>query len=486
MQTVQPQTNPANNAIIAAKPAGRSSAVRQNTNGNRGQAVSAKKSTTEDRRTPELIFAEELKAKGNLARRDEILYRWEKSHFEPIPDFEGERGAMVWLANRFPDRTTPNTAKACFAAARLLARKMPETPNKQTIIPLKNAYLLLNADGSIDRVDPDPSYGITYALNVTLPAGGNTYVPQPVPAGSQLEHYLTTSLPDPEVRDYVQEMVGDSLTPTIRFQRAMLLKGKGRNGKSILTRLMAALHQNVAAMQLNNLTNFALGPLIGASLAVVDEVPKSGINEQMLKTIISGEEITIDRKHRDPVRYRPTAKWIISTNNDQKTSDNSDGFWRRLSIIPFTRQIPESEVVPCLDELIINHELQYFLDWCLIGLCRLNARGKLPPEPAAVKMAKQAAIEASNSVVAWVNDQEVHVVPHAVELKADVYKRYKDWCDDNRLRALSGGQFWKAMLDAMPGIETPQRRIQPGGERKRFANLAFGHPDKNEPPHPFG
>jgi putative DNA primase/helicase len=485
MQTIQPQTNPANNTISAPKPAGSSSAVRKTARGNRGQAVSTKKVATEDRRTPELVFGEELRAKGNLARRGEVLYRWEGSHFEPIPYFDGERDAMVWLSSRFPERTTPNTAKACFATACLLARKMPEMRNKQTIIPLKNAYLLLNADGTIDRVDPAQSYGITYALNVTLPAGSNTYVPTPVPAGSQLEHYLTTSLPDPEVRDYVQEMVGDSLTPTIRFQRAMLLKGKGRNGKSILTRLMAALHQNVAALQLNNLTSFALGPLIGASLAVVDEVPKSGINEQMLKTIISGEEITIDRKHRDPVRYRPTAKWIISTNNDQKTADNSDGFWRRLSIIPFTRQIPENEVVPCLDELIIKNELQYFLDWCLIGLCRLNARGKLPPEPAAVKMAKQSAIEASNSVIAWVNDQEVHVVSPAMELKENVYKRYKDWCDDNRLHALSGGQFWKVMLDSLPGIETPQRRVQPSGERKRFANLAFGHPDENEP-HPFG
>ncbi|HMN13683.1 MAG TPA: phage/plasmid primase, P4 family [Bellilinea sp.] len=485
MQTIQPQTTPANNPIIVPKPAARRSAARQNANGNRGQAMSTKTAKTKEVRTPELIFAQELKLKGNLARRDEVLYRWEESHFEPIPFFEGERGAMVWLASRFPDRATPSTAKACFAAACLLASKMPNTPTMQTIIPLKNAYLLLNANGTIDRVDPNPAYGITYALNVTLPAGGNTYVPQPVPTGSRLEHYLNTSLPDAEVRDYVQELMGDSLTPVIRFQRAMLLKGKGRNGKSILTRLAAALHQNVAAMQINNLTSFALSPLIGASLAVVDEVPKSGINEQMLKTIISGEEITIDRKHRDPVRYRPTAKWIISTNNDQKTADNSDGFWRRLSIIPFTRQIPESEVVPCLDDLIIKNELQQFLDWCLIGLCRLNERGNLPPEPAAVRMAKQEAIEASNSVIAWVNDQEVHVAPHAEQLKEDVYKRYKDWCDDNRLRALSSGQFWKSMLDSLSGIETPQRRIQPSGERKRFVNLAFGHADDNEP-HPFG
>jgi putative DNA primase/helicase len=361
---------------------------------------------------------------------------------------------------------------------------MPDTPAGLAVIPLKNAYLLLRDDGTIERVDPLPSYGMTYALNVTLPGTGSSYVPQPVPAGSLLESYLATSLPDAAVREYVQEMVGDTLTPAIRFQRALLFKGRGRNGKSILSRLMSALHQQVAPMQLNMLTGFALSPLIGASLAVVDEVPKAGINEQMLKTIISGEEITIDRKHRDPVRYRPTAKWVISTNNDQKTSDNSDGFWRRLSIIPFTRQIPENKVIPCLDELIIQNELHYFLDWCLLGLCRLNGRGKLPPEPAAVKAAKQEAIEASNSVIAWVNDQEVHVVKEHNLVKDDVYKKYEAWCDKERLRALSGGQFWKAMFAALPELDDVQRRVS-GGERKRFVNLAFGLPDDDEP-HPFG
>lgn len=483
MQNIQPQTQSAKtNSARPVQPAPGFGAHPPAKSG-RGKTV-AKKRAAEDIRTPELIFAEEIQGRTDMARRGEVLYRWQGSHYEPISAFDGERGAMDWLAKRFPERATPNTAKACFEAARLLARKMPDTPAGLAVIPLKNAYLLLKVDGTIDRVEPQQSYGMTYALNVTLPGTGSSYVPQPVPAGSLLESYLATSLPDAAVQAYVQEMVGDTLTPAIRFQRALLFKGRGRNGKSILSRLMSALHQRVAPMQLNMLTGFALTPLIGASLAVVDEVPKAGINEQMLKTIISGEEITIDRKHRDPVRYRPMAKWVISTNNDQKTSDNSDGFWRRLSIIPFTRQIPVDEVIPCLDERIIQNELHYFLDWCLLGLCRLNARGKLPPEPEAVKAAKQDAIEASNSVIAWVNDQEVHVVKEHNLVKDDVYKKYEAWCDKERLRALSGGQFWKAIFAALPESDDVQRRV-PGGERKRFVNLAFGWPDDNEP-HPFG
>ncbi len=264
------------------------------------------------------------------------------------------------------------------------------------------------------------------------------------------------------MRDYLQELAGDTLIPKIRFQVATLLKGRGRNGKSIYTRLLTALHQKTAHMQLDSLKGFQLMPLIGASLAVVDEVPKSGLDEEALKRLISGEGHTIDIKHRAPIRYHPRAKWVISTNNDQKIVDNSDGFWRRLAIIPFTHQIAEKDVIPCLDEKIIESELVLFLDWCLVGLQRLLKRGDRPKDPLAVKLAKQEAIEASSSVAAWIADIEPRVTAKATTPKDKIYGHYADWCDGQRLRALSGGQFWKVVKPMLPGMGEEHLRL-PGG-----------------------
>jgi putative DNA primase/helicase len=160
-------------------------------------------------------------------------------------------------------------------------------------------------------------------------------------------------------------------------------------------------------MRLDNLTGFNLMPLLGASLVVVDEVPAQGINEQILKGLISGEAVTVDRKNEAPVSFTPTAKWIISTNNDQKLTDNSHGFWRRLVVIPFTQELSGKDIVPGLDQAIITNELMIFLDWCLAGLQRLTQRGKYPDEPKAVAVAKHEATIASDSVKAWNAFEEI-------------------------------------------------------------------------------
>ena len=434
----------------------------------------------------ELAYGTLVRNNAEYAAQNGVLYRWNKSHFQNIGahDPDGEQACLAWLAKTNPPKATPRIARECFKAALMMARPLPPKPVGRTIIPLQNAYLEIKGDGTIVRMTPDPALGITYALNAELSGAGNTYAPAPVSAGTLLGNYLTSSIPDDDVRNFLQELAGDTLVPTVRFQVATLLKGRGRNGKSIYTRLLAALHQKTASMRLDMLKGFQLFPLIGASLAIVDELPKSGLDEQTFKTLVSGEPTTIDIKHRDPIRYCPQAKWIISTNNDQKVSDNSDGFWRRLAIIPFDYQIPESQVIPCLDEKIIKDELALFLDWCLIGLQRLLQRGKLPPLPQAIKAAKQDAVEASNSVAAWLNETASRVTAVAATPKDKIYQHYAEWCDSQRLYALSAGQFWKALRAILPAIgEDKQLRIL--GKRERCVALTLEEPQPDSGDCPF-
>ena len=449
-----------------------------------GHAAKPRKKQSDDR-SIELVYGQIVGKNPNYATRAGALYLWNKSHYELVKhdDDNGEKAVLAWLANLYPNRATPTVAKECFKTARMMARPLPTLPEDRIVIPLKNAYLELRQNGTISRTEPDRALGITYVLNADLPGAGSTYTPASPPPNSLLLKYLASSLPDPEVRDYLQELAGDTLIPGIRYQVATLLKGRGRNGKLIYTRLLTALHQKTAPMRLNRLDGFALTPLIGASLAIVDEVPKAGIDEQGFKTLVSGEEVTIDIKHRDPLRYRPQAKWVISTNNDQKVADNSDGFWRRLVIIPFDHQIPESQVIPCLDEKIIKAELVHFLDWCLIGLQRLLARGALPPLPLALQKSKQEAVEASNNVVAWLAENTLRATKEPVTPKDTIYDHYAGWCDRQRLYSLSAGQFWKALRPHFPGV-TQEAQMRVAGKRARCVPLVLDDslPESDECP----
>lgn len=426
-----------------------------------------------DNRSTELIYAEELIKKGKVAVRDQVMHCWNGSYYEAIDGDIGICHALKWLADTFPERANKSMAKACMEAAVLLLPQMPERDIHRTLIPLKNAYIEMKNDGSIERHKPDPSFGITFALRISLPGGGKTYTPGLLPPTSRLAKFLHSSVPDQDLCDFLQELMGDTLTPTNRHQVATLLKGGGRNGKSVLVRLMSALHERVAPMRLDKLSGFQLMPLLHASLVIVEEVPASGFDEQMLKALISGESVTVDRKYLSPISYRPTAKWLISTNNDQRSRDNTTGFWRRLCIVPFTQQVAPMDVIPGLDQDIITHELQLLLDWCLTGLQRLMVRGKLPPEPMAVRQAKQKAVVASNPVAAWVQDEGVEPGVDATDQhdKDAVFARYCHWCTTNKVRNMTSVAFWTA-LRAMVDLEHDgQHRV--GGKRVRHVRIRF-------------
>lgn len=459
--TPWPKSPPQPVSTLSASPAGHTAAA--------SKPVKKKKN---DPRSPELTYAEDLAQNHRFAVKDQVLYQWCGSHFECIDADRSERHALKWLSSQFPERATRQTAKACVAAAMLLVGAIPARDPGTTIVPLKNAYLEVKDDGSIVRHAPDPKFGMTYALNVSLGGTGSSYTPKPLPVTSRLAQYLQTSIPDQAVRDFLQELAGDTLTPIIRFQVATLLKGSGRNGKSVFVKLLSALHDRVAAMRLNAMSGFQLMPLVGASLVVVDEVPKSGFDEQMLKCLISGEIVSIDRKYLSPINYQSTAKWIISTNNDQRSRDNSNGFWRRLTIVPFDHQVPESQVIHGLESQIIHNELGLFLDWCLEGLQRLMVRGKMPPEPAAVQAAKQDAVEASNSIAAWVNDQEVTLGITCDYKKDMAFEGYCQWCSRNRRQAMSSNAFWKGLKGLICGLDEKQVRVD-GAPPKRYVNLKF-------------
>jgi putative DNA primase/helicase len=426
-----------------------------------------------DKRATELKFFEHLMKSGKFGKRDGQMHRWTGSHWNPIDGDQGLEMAMIWLQEHHPQHVNKSIAKSCFESATILTKALCEQNRKRCVIPLRNVYLEVTDKGKILMHKPNPSFGLTYVLDIGLPLIGTSYTPAAVPAQSLFGQFLKTSLPDQGVQDYLQEGMGYTLTPFTIHQVALVLKGSGCNGKSVMVRILSALHGCIAAMDLKNLKKFGLTKLVGASLAFADEVPERGLDIQTFKALVSGDPISIDRKYISPINYRSTAKWVLCTNLDQRSDDNSDGFWRRMVVIPFSEQIARKDIVPGLDEKIIETELRVVLDWCLAGLQRLMIRGSLPPEPQAVMHAKKLAITASDPVAGWVQDHgvQVGVAPGEVHTKDDVFKRYCNWCSTNKVRTMDSCAFWSRLrkLVALP----PDSQHRVGGARSRYVQIRF-------------
>ncbi|MES9892220.1 MAG: phage/plasmid primase, P4 family [Candidatus Thiodiazotropha sp.] len=407
---------------------------------------------------------------GNYRSDNQLEYEWneDRYYWRALKGSDSQKAAWQWLISAAPDKATQSRAAGCAASALLHLPHIPElqSSSANAIVPTRSGYVVVDEVGNVTVHRPSRDHGLRYSIDCF-------YDPE---ADAPLFHeFLDSVLPDIDVRDVVQEFIGYTLTGSARYQIAQVWNGKGRNGKGTLVEIISALHHSVASVRLDALSGFGLQSLVGASLCVVDETPKRGVDEQLLKSLISGDFVSIDRKYKDPLIYRSTAKWLLCGNHTLKTSDASDGYWRRWQFVPFTVQIPESEIIPGLAEKIIETEMPGVLRWAIDGLIRLQRRGRLTPHaelPEAMRRAKAEARFSTDSVAAWAEERQPKVLDGQAQPKQAVYGDYRDWCSAHGSRPVGDSEFWTRLKSIIDGeIKCQRPRIR--GKRISTCNVVF-------------
>lgn len=395
-------------------------------------------------------------AAQNWGSDGQSLWQWMATHWVFVEDHEAARFAFSWMLSvtaKTGVLPTPFLTKQAVQTAVLYLSKLPNI-STDSPLPLQNGHLAI-VNGQAILSPSDKSAGLRHLIKCDY----NDQASSPV----LFKTFLDRVLPDPEVQQRVQEYIGYTLLPDTRFQVAMWWIGSGANGKGVLANIVQALHGKVAAVQLDNLGGFALSGMIGASLIYCDEAPKRGVDEQAMKSLIAGESVLVDRKHRDPLTIRVTGKWLILANHVPALTDQSHGFWRRMEIVPFKVTIPNTEKIPLLAEKIINTELPGVLNWALEGLMRLLARGQfslsVPPEMETAKLKGQ--LE-TDSVAAWMDDESIVFEGDPKTHKYLVYSAYSTWCRENGMCALGAPKFWSYLGTHVPGLQLSRKTLADG------------------------
>lgn len=404
-------------------------------------------------------YANELKLGGNHASDRSLVYRWNGVFWDALPDKAGEAYAYRWLVEHDHANASPRNASAAHQASILWLDELPTAGTSELFVPCQNGYVkCVGAD--LELIEPSPELGLQFALACHYIPGHER---------TRFEKFLDSVLPDREVQARVQEYVGYTLTCDARYQRAQMWLGSGANGKGVLANVIQALHGAVAAVSLDELEGFRLSTLIGASLIYCDEVPRARINEQMLKSLVAGERVLIDRKYRDPLSIHVRGKWLVLGNHLPTVTDHSVGFWRRWDIVPFVVTVAEAERDPLLAETVIAEELSGVLNWALEGLMRLRRRGGFDPVmPGAMKAMLHDAKVETNSVQAWFEDADIAFSSNTDTVKEHAYHQYVDWCQRNGLSPMASIRFWTRVRDLGNFHES---RIRKGASQVRCCNL---------------
>ena len=126
-----------------------------------------------------------------------------------------------------------------------------------------------------------------------------------------------------------------------------MLIGNGANGKSVLLSVIEALcgRTNVAGVQPSKFeSTFERAHLHNKLANIVSELSEGEkLADAGLKSITSGEPVTVAHKYKDPFVLRPYSTCWFGTNHMPRTSDFSDALFRRAVIITFNRTFQQNE-----------------------------------------------------------------------------------------------------------------------------------------------
>lgn len=262
----------------------------------------------------------------------------------------------------------------------------------------------------------------------------------------------------------LQEFMGYTLMPAdMTHQKFLALVGAGANGKSTIAKVWVALlgSENVSHVPLDMFHGeFRLAQMEGKAANIVADMNRiDRLEEGLLKKLVSGDPVQVNRKFKSPISMRPTAKLIFATNELPPFTDRSDGIWRRMISMPFHRQF-----IGAADDLSRGErllaELPGIFNWALAGARRLHAQGGFSSCSVCDRCRQQHRFH-SDPVAQFVRERCARHLSSQVVCDA-LYAAYRTWCEESGYRPLAKNNLGKQIL-ALPGV---RRSREPRGKRR--------------------
>lgn len=225
--------------------------------------------------------------------------------------------------------------------------------------------------------------------------------------------FLERVQPDPDVRHWLRRWVGYCLTGLTTEQTFIVFHGLGANGKSVFAETLKKLLGGygvsadfgtfTAKDKASDAIRNDLARLDKVRLVVASEGPDGArLDEDLVKRITGGDEITARFLHREFFSFRPRFKLLLVTNHRPSISGTDHGIWRRVVLVPWTVTIPREEQDRRLTERL-EDEMAGILNWALAGLDEYLALG-LDQLPRAIAAANAEYRQDSDVVGLWIED----------------------------------------------------------------------------------
>ena len=301
----------------------------------------------------------------------------------------------------------------------------------------------------------------------------NPYAKKPILGGwFDFDKWLATlTCGDEELVTLLWQVMNEAINPNRTRKKMVLLVGDGNNGKGTFQALLENLigRENISNLKPDQFgKEFYLGALEGKVRNIGDDISNKYLDEVSdLMSVVSGDPVQVNKKGKQPVEARFKLLCVFSGNDLPNARNKTNGWYRRLCIIPFNADFNgETERPEIKDEFIKDKSL---LEWVLFEILNMADFDKFI-EPKAVKKMLTEYQNNNDYIKVWVENYYIpngwHEVNHVPMFIAR--NKLKEFAEDIGIDKPKLGQFGKNVISELEKQTHNKYNIGNGTTKKEF------------------
>ena len=258
-------------------------------------------------------------------------------------------------------------------------------------------------------------------------------------------------------RDGFQEYCGYLLLPNTKLQKALVLLGRGQEGKSRIGLILHYLFGSScvgSSVEYFENNQFALPRAQDKLVLFQDDLKKEKLKStENFKMMVSAEvPMQAEPKGEAAYSFRPYARWVICSNAPLTAlSDSGHGFYRRLYVIRVKNRPPDRKDDPFYFEPMKDEMDGIFL-WFLQGLQRLIQNGWKLSVSAESQELVESQQEQENSLIGFMNSELAFGSSSYSITKAELYAKYMAYCTSNQAIPRKRTEMWEFFEEQMDNL----------------------------------
>lgn len=259
---------------------------------------------------------------------------------------------------------------------------------------------------------------------------------------------------DNDLIDYVQQIVGLSAIGKVYVEALVIAYGEGSNGKSTfwntIARVLGTYSGTISADALTVGCKRNVKPekaeLKGKRLVIAAELEEGmRLNTSIVKQLCSTDEVSAEKKYKDPFKYVPTHTLVLYTNHLPRVGANDDGTWRRLIVIPFNAKISGKSDIKNYSDFLAEKAGGAVLSWIIEG-AKKAIKNKY-------KLKTPKVVENAINKYRENNDWLFHFIEECCEVDITYTQKSGEFYQEYRSYCARTGEYTRSTTDFYTGLE---------------------------------